>query len=120
MTLKTEVKEIRGLLENVVIPRLGALDSISRKLVEHDARFDRIEAKIDTKLDKDEAYAHFDRICKKFETIDQEYVFIKGSLKRLENNDQVQTSEVKLLDNRVFRLEGKVDDLERSLGKTNN
>jgi hypothetical protein len=113
MTMKTTVNEIKSLLEKTIVPRL---DNMSRKLVEHDARFDRIESRLETFLTKDEAYSHFDRIYKKIESHDQEFVCIKESLKRLESNDQARCSEVRLLDGRVVMLETRVENIEKSIG----
>ncbi len=96
MAERKTISDVFKFLETVVMPRFIHIDS----------RFDRIEAELKTCLKIDEAYTHFDRIYKKFEVYDQEFICIGESLRRLEG--------------RMVKVEIKIDDLDKTLGKINN
>lgn len=96
MSENTTVKQIL----NNVLPRL---DGIEAKLLEHDKKF----------LTRDEALFHFDGIYRKFERLEQEYLF---------TNEGVRRSEAEIGSNkdRVIRLEARVDKVEGALGNMKN
>jgi predicted nuclease with TOPRIM domain len=111
MTKNTTVKEM---LNNIVIPRL---ERVEAKLFEHDKKFE--EHSEELRLSRNEMMTHFDRLYKKFEDLNTEYVFINAALRRAETTCSTR-AEVKTLEGRVIKLEGRVDGLDRSLGNIAN
>ncbi len=70
-------------------------DKIIQKLIEHDERLDRIEEKMATRADLNDIRTTMDAMLGILNRLDQERIFTVEAIRRIENEVQVHSQEIK-------------------------